>query len=207
MLFNFREDVVAGAVENPVERRNAITRDALAQNRVDRNAAGHARFHGEVDAGRDGAIPDLRAARGHQFLIRRDYRFAVLGGGVDNLARYRGAAHQLGNDIDLRMLDDLAPIRSLQNLAGGLRNFPGCYAAAAYGFDTQRKPKLERDLLGVFGKNRERTAADVAQADQADVHCIHRYCFRCDVNNADTAPCASARTAMRPTPSTVMGGM
>ena len=88
-LFHLGEDVVAGAVEDAVERRDVVARDAFAQHRVDRDAAADAGFHGQVDAGADGAVPDLRPAGGHQFLVGGDHRFAVLNGGFDNLAKPR----------------------------------------------------------------------------------------------------------------------
>src|SRR3954464_9622229 len=41
-LFNLGQDEIACSVENAIERRHSITRDSLAQHRVNGNAAGNA---------------------------------------------------------------------------------------------------------------------------------------------------------------------
>ena len=120
MLLDFSEDVVAGAVEDAIERSDAVARNAFAQHRVNRDSTGHARFHRQIDAGRDRAIPNFGAAQRHQFFIGRDHRFLVRDGRVDDLARHRGAAHQFGDDIHFRMRHHLAPVRGAQN---GVRTF------------------------------------------------------------------------------------
>ena len=59
-LLDLGEDVVAGAVQNSVERGDAVARNPFAQDSVNRNSAGYAGFHREIDAGRDGADPTTR---------------------------------------------------------------------------------------------------------------------------------------------------
>ena len=113
-LFDLREDVIASPVQNSVKRVDAVAGNSFAQHGVNRNAAGHARLHRQIDVGRDGLVPQLRAAQRHQFLVRRHHRFPFGSGGFDHLARHTGAADELGDDVDVRMIHHLAPIRSLQ---------------------------------------------------------------------------------------------
>ena len=86
----------------------------FAQHGVNRNAAGHAGLHRQVDAGCDGLVPQLGAAQRHQFLVGRHHRLALGRGGFDHLARHRGASDELDDDLDIGMIHHLPPIRGLQ---------------------------------------------------------------------------------------------
>ncbi len=63
--FDLGEDVIAGTVQNAVQSVDAIARNAFAEHRMNRQTAGDACLHCQVDARRDGAIPNLRAALRH----------------------------------------------------------------------------------------------------------------------------------------------
>ena len=126
VLLDFGEDVVAGAVQDAVQRGDAVARNAFAQHGVNRDSAGHARLHRQVDAGRDRAIPDFGAAQRHQFLVGGDHRLLVRDGGVDDLARHGGAAHQLGDNVHFGMRHHLAPVRGAKD---GIRRGGSFFAA------------------------------------------------------------------------------
>ena len=72
VLLHFGQDVVAGSVQDSVERRHAIPGNSLAQHGVNRDAARHAGFHRHVHARADGPVPQVRPAQRHQFLVRGD---------------------------------------------------------------------------------------------------------------------------------------
>lgn len=75
VAFDFSEDVVAGAVQDALEGGDVIAGDAFAQDGMDGDAAGDAGFHGDVDSGPDGAVPNARAIEGHEFLVGGDDGF------------------------------------------------------------------------------------------------------------------------------------
>ena len=172
-LFDLGQDVVAGAVENAVQRLHAVARDALAQHGVDRNAAAHRRLHGEIDARLNGAIPDLRPAGRHEFLVGRDHALAIGDGGVDDLRGHRGAAHQFGDNLHVRMRHHFAPVRSLEDVAKSRGNLFGVHRAAAHGHHLEPVPELERDLIPVFGQYGKRAGPDVAQTHDANIDFLH----------------------------------
>ena len=113
-LLDLRQDVVAGAVQNAVERGDAIAGDAFAQNRVNGDAAGDAGLHRQIDAAAMAWSHNSAPAERHQFLVGGDDGFAPRRCGFDDLARDRGAAHQLRDDLDIGMLHHLPPVRRLQ---------------------------------------------------------------------------------------------
>ncbi len=173
MLFHGGENVIAGPVENAVERDNAVSGNALAQHGVNGNSAGHAGFHGDIGASGDGAFPNFRAARRHQFLVGRDHGFIAGDRGVDDLRRHRGAADQLDNDVQIRAGNQLAPVSGLENRTQRFRDFLLLDLPRTHRFHSQPEAKFEFNLLGVFSQDRHRASADVAEADDANIHLLH----------------------------------
>ena len=153
VLLHLGEDVVAGAVEDAVERHHAVAGDAFPQHGVDGNPARHAGLHGDVGAGLDGALPDFRAAQRHQFLIGGDDRLLRGDGGIDDLGGDGGAADQFDHDIQARMFDQPPPVVGLENRSQRFGNLLGIDQQVADGPDPQMKPELESDLIGVLRQN------------------------------------------------------
>jgi hypothetical protein len=166
-LLHLREDVVAGAVEDAVQGRDAVARDSLAQDRMNRDAAADARFHRDVDARLNGPVPDLRTARRHDLLIRGDYGFPVFDGRVDDLRRDPAPAHEFDNDLDVGALHDLAPVRRAGDIAKARGDLPGRDRPTAHGHDVQPEPELLSDLIGVLGQDVQRGGAYIPEADDS----------------------------------------
>src|SRR5260370_536461 len=75
------------------------------------------------------------------------------------------SAHQLGDDIDIRALDNLAPVGRSEDRAQGLWNRLRSDAAAADGRELEPESQFEGDLIGCFGKNGQCARAHIAQTD------------------------------------------
>ena len=86
----------------------------------------------------------------------------------------------LGDDLNVGMLHHFAPIRGPQRRTQRRRELLGIDAAAAYRRDTQREAQLERDLIGIFREDIERTGADVAESDDSKIHWLHKGFFLFD---------------------------
>ena len=157
----------------PYKRLYAVARNAFAQDGVDGDATAHRRLHGEIDAGLDGAIPNLRPAGRHEFLVGGDDALVIGDGGVDNLGRHGGAAHQFGDNLHVRVRDHLAPVGSLEDVAESRGNLFGVHRATAHGDDFEAVPELESDLVPVFGQYGKRAGPDVAQTDDANIDFLH----------------------------------
>jgi hypothetical protein len=107
---------------------------------VDGNAAGDAGFHGEVDVGFDGAVPDVGAVEGHEFFVGGDDGFVVGDGAIDNFACDEGAADEFDDDVDVGVGDDFAPVRGAEGVSGDAWQVEGGDGAAADGGDAEVKP-------------------------------------------------------------------
>jgi hypothetical protein len=141
---------------------------------VNGNSARHAGLHGDVGSGFDGALPDLGAAQRHQFLIRGYDGLFRRDGGMDDLGRDGGPADQFDHDIQIRMFDQPPPVVGLENRSQRFGNLLGIDQQIADGPNSQMKPKLESDLIGVLRQNLQRARADVAQTHYSYVHIAHR---------------------------------
>ncbi len=109
---------------------------------MDRDTAGDARFHREIDAGFDGAIVDFGAAESHELFIGGNDRFAMGGRAVNDLPGDVGASDQLGDDVDFGICDHFAPIaRALRFFKAG-RQIERGNRAAADGGHTQAETQL-----------------------------------------------------------------
>lgn len=174
ILLDFAEDVVTGSVENAVEGFEAVGGDTFAKDAMDGNAAADAGFHGEEDALGGGLAPEGDAVEGDEFLVGGDDGFAGGDGGLDDFPGDGGAADQFGDDLDIGVGDDVAPVLGDEgavkprgeSLRGG--------RAAADGGDDEAKAELLGDLAGVFGENGKRTGADIAETDDAEMDVTHK---------------------------------
>ncbi len=102
-LTHFGEDEVASAVDDPRNPVDAVGRQAFA-NRLDhRNATGHRRFESDDHALLTGLGEDFVPMNGDQRLVRGDHVLAVLDRFEYQLAGNGVAAHQLYDDVDLRV--------------------------------------------------------------------------------------------------------
>jgi len=109
--FHPGEDVIAGAVDDAVERVDAVANEPFAQRFDDGNAAANAGFVIKIRAEFFGRGKQLLAVRGQQRLVGRDDRFAELERGENHRPGDAGATDQFGDDVHLRVVDDALPVQ------------------------------------------------------------------------------------------------
>ena len=84
-----------------------------------------------------------------------------------------GTAHQFGDDLHLRVLHHLAPVRGLEDIAESRGNLFGVHRPAAHGDHLQAIAKLECDLIRVFRQYGKRAGPDVTQTHDANIDFLH----------------------------------
>ena len=175
LVAHLREDVVAGAVDDPGDPLDAVGRQALADRLDDGNAARHRRLEGDHHAPGVRAREDLGAVLREQRLVGGDDVLAVVDGLQHQLARVRLAADQLHDDVDVRARHDLARARHEFDAVQGDAALLLQVARPGH-LDHDVAPGAARDLLAVAPQHLDGAAADSPQAQQADVDGLH---FRC----------------------------
>ena len=96
------QDVVAGAVHDPVQRLHAVRAQPLAQRAQHRDRPAHAGLEGDLAALRRGEREDLAAVLGEQRLVRGDDVLARVERGQHQIARDARAADELDHQVDRR---------------------------------------------------------------------------------------------------------
>src|SRR5262249_5480489 len=97
------EDVIARAVDDPVDRRRAIPRQPLLDRAQDRDAAPDARLEAEAHAPSLGLRYDLLAVHGEERLVRRHHVLPGADGAEHEAARWLVAPDQLDDDVEARI--------------------------------------------------------------------------------------------------------
>ena len=174
VLLNLGQDVVAGAVEDTEQGLNAVGADALAQHRVNRNAAANRGLEAQAHAALGGAPPDVETVQRDQFLVGRDDAFPVGDGALHHLPRHARTADQLDHDVDARARHHVAPMLGDEGVrhAGG-HGAPQC-GAAANRCQVQPEAQPGGDFVGVFRENSDCSTPDVAEAHDANIDVPHK---------------------------------
>ena len=92
---------------------------------------------------------------------------------MDNLGGHGRATHQFDDNVQFRARDQFAPVFGFENRPKKFRNWLLIHPAVTDRRNAKPKPKLQRDLFRIFGKNVCRPASNVAQPDNPDVHLLH----------------------------------
>ena len=173
LQFHPGEDVIAGAVDDAVQRFDAVADKTFAQRFDYGNTAANAGFVIKIGAVFFGRGKQLLAVRGQQRLVGRDDRFAELERGENHRPGDARAADQFGDDVHLRIVDDALPVqrhertwdlirpRFVERLHGDLAD--GDFHADARGHEAA--VELERV---------KHAAAHGAAANHAKIHLLHR---------------------------------
>ncbi len=177
LVAHLREDVVAGAVDDPGDPLDAVGGEALADRLDDRHAAAHRRLEGDHHALRWAAREDLVAVLREQRLVGGDHVLAVGDRRQDELAGARLAADQLDDDVDVRMRDQLRGIGHQLDALEAHRARLGEVARARGHRDHDLAAGAARDLLAVAAQHLDGAAAHGAQAQQADADRFHAMGF------------------------------
>ena len=167
------EDVIAGAVNDAVKGGDAIAHKAFAEGFDDGNAAGHAGFVIEIGAVFFGGGEQFFAMGGEQRLVGGDDGFAEFEGGEDHLAGGGGAADEFGDEMDIRIADDFAPV--------GGEEFAGKFGGAGF-FEIAHGDAHELEADAETGGHEGAVAlqrlidaaAHRSAADNAKVYVLHK---------------------------------
>ncbi len=177
LVAHLREDVVAGAVDDPGDPLDAVGREALADRLDDRHAARHRRLEGDHHALGVRARKNLGPVLGEQRLVRGDHVLAVVDRLQHQLARRRVAADQLDHDVDVGARDDEArgghELDALEGDGALLLEI-----ARARHLDDDVAPGTARDLLAIAAQHLDRAAADRAEAEQAYLDGFHSFLLK-----------------------------
>ena len=103
LLTHFGEDEVAGAVDDPGNPVDAVGGQAFTDRLDHRDATGHGRFERHDDALLASLGENFITVNGDKCLVRGDHMLAILDGLEYQLAGNGVAAHQLYDDVDLRV--------------------------------------------------------------------------------------------------------
>jgi hypothetical protein len=173
LLRHAGEDVVAGAVDDPVDPEDPVRREPLPHRADDGDAAADARLETDVDALFGHRVHDLRPALRQERLVRRDDRLAVADRLQEEVLRRPRAADQLDDDPDVRVPRDLhavadeRPFRELHAavpLRVGVRD-----ADQLHG-----NPHALAKLLRVLEQQLHRARAHGPEADHPDADLLQR---------------------------------
>ncbi|MDF9774939.1 hypothetical protein OKW11_001896 [Pseudomonas baetica] len=157
LLTHFRQDEVAGAVDDPGHPVDAVGGQTLADRLDHRNATGHRRFECNDHAFLACLGENFITVNSNKRLVRGDHMLAILDGLEYQLAGNGVAAHQLYDDVDLRVrghFEDIVGNRNTGRLELRLWRAHGnlCH------FDPT--PGTTSNFLGVALKYVEGTATD-----------------------------------------------
>ena len=100
-----RQDEVARAVQDALDGRHLVGREAFRQGTDDRDAAGNARFKSDDALGAPGRLEHFRPMSGEQGFVGRDDVLAGRQGVEHDLFSETGAAEQFDDDVNLRVVD------------------------------------------------------------------------------------------------------
>ena len=161
------QHVVAGAVQNPVDAREPVGRETLAQRLDDGDPAGDGGFEAEVGAVRLGALGERRAAVRDQRLVRRHHVHAAAERAPDEIqGGSAGAADQLDRHVDVA----LGQRRSVVDPGDAVERHAAILAAVAggHGDDVERAAAARGEQRPVVAQQLQRACADRAEAGDAD---------------------------------------
>ena len=172
MRFHLRQDVIARAVENGVDRLDFIGREALTDVGDDRNAAGHRGFKGDRAAQFAGPIKQFRPVGGQQRLVRRDDVFSASQQFEHNRAGRPEAADQQRHDRDFLVAGD--PLDVIGQDAGRQDDIARFAQIADHDLlEHQLASRMARNPVAVIEQQACDARADRAQPDDGYLRVLH----------------------------------
>jgi len=167
LLLHLGQDVIAGAIEDAVDARDAVAGEPLAQSLHDRDGGGCRGFEIERDAVLFGQHRELHALLGEQRLVGGDHRLAGGERGFNRGARrIAGAADQFDEDVDAGIARQRhrvgEPFHLLQVEAAVL-----AFVARADRHHLDGAPAARGQLLALARELRDQCGADIAQTGDA----------------------------------------
>ncbi len=111
VLNHAREDEVGGAVDDTVDRLDAIAGKALGDGLDDWNASGDRGFKAQFALVLHSQAEELRTAVVEQGLVRGNHVLTRLEGCGDDVEGNRDPTHELDHDVDAWVVDDFDVVR------------------------------------------------------------------------------------------------
>jgi len=160
-----REHEVRRAVHDPEHAMHVRDDERLAQDLDHGDRRAHARLEPQLHAGLGGRAEELRAAAGDQLLVRGHDRLARAEQAQDELPRRVDATHQLRDDGDRGVADDLLEVGREHALGGRERPLEG-RVADERAVDAEAVTGRALDVGAAFGQQPVDGGADGAVAEQ-----------------------------------------
>ena len=110
VLHHAGEHVVRRAVHDAHDRTHLVGDERVLHRIDDGDAAAHAGLERDLSTSLLGRTHDLLAVRGHERLVGRDHVLARAQRAEHHIARHCGAADELDDDVDVRIVQDVAVI-------------------------------------------------------------------------------------------------
>ena len=168
-----RQNVIAGAVDDAVNRGKLVRDKTLAQRFDDGNAAADAGLVIKIRAAFRRGRKQFRAVRGEQGLVGGDHGFALRERGENHRPGDAAAADEFDDDLDLRIVDDFLPVGGHQFAGDRIRarlveRLDGDFA------ENELHAEARGHEAAVFLPRVEDAAADGSAANHSEVHLLHR---------------------------------
>ena len=160
------QDVVAGAVEDAHEGRDAVAGQAGAQGLHHGHGAGDTGLVAQDAALAGGLLEQGESLLGQQGLVGGDDVLAGVQGAVDDGARGVDAAHEFHQHVDLGIVDQLVRIRGQVGPGGQGHGARLLGIAHQYLLDPDVPARTLADDVGVLFQQAGKTAAHGAEPGQ-----------------------------------------
>ena len=176
LVLHPREDVVAGAVENAVDRLDLVARETFAQDADDRDAAANRRAKVYVDVVLRRRLENLVTIFREQLLVRCDYALAAVERFKDKCLGDARAANCLDDDVDSGISEDAFRVCS-ENAVGDID--------AAVRRDVEVRDLLQDDVdaealrhdITMLQKAVSDSRANGSEAKNSNSYLLHVYPF------------------------------
>ncbi len=165
LLGDFGENVVAGAVEDPHHGVDLIGDQRFAQGFDDRHAAAHAGFEGQIHSVFGRGLQNLVAVLGQQRFVGRHHVLALAQRGQDRLFGEAFAAHHFNDDVDFRVLQDLARIADENTGPKGDAPIGGLVQVGDI-FELERNAGVRFEQVLLLDQQTRHAGSDRAASDQ-----------------------------------------
>ena len=171
-VLHLGEDVVGGAVEDAVQRAQAVSGGGFLDDAQDGNASGDAGFEADGQIARDGEGEEFVSVLGEQLLVGGDDGLAVLEGSAKKLEGVIDAAHGLDDDVNVVGGEELLPAGGDAGAGGSVFRFDRL--AATDGGDDELDSAAALDERRVLGDDVGGGASDGAEADDSYADLFHK---------------------------------
>ena len=175
LLRHAREHVVRGTVHNAHDRANAVRRKRMLQRIDDRNTAAHTGFERDFHVILLCQRHNFFAIRGHERLVRGNNVLLIAQRRGNQLARGGGAANELNNHINFRVVYHIMEISGEQiPQSVSFRNL--CFTRT-HTHNLQVKAVKTLEVIVVVRQDVQAAATNCARAHQTDFNCHEKSAF------------------------------